>query len=292
MVFHNAALDGALRKVTSREQTSVQSSWWARRRVFMSNAARPERRGPSFLPAGNRHDGPDMSRPVDLTQVPAVPWAWVDEHIYGAIRGCSVKVLQRERRLNVGCPFRRDPGMVCSIADPEMAGGRGEFRVTGWRLNKDYSIDISGRTTTDSMYTLAAGPKPADVTADPVPTELYAVPRGLIWAPFAEQPNSADPLYDEQDWTFQLTQDYTTLADGSIQAVLKVTGRLPINQYIGNFDAPQIRKLSHSATGGSIPGGHTYYAAVCARKSDGTLSPPSNLTSSRSSCPPAPIRTR
>jgi hypothetical protein len=53
-----------------------------------------------------------VSRPVDLTQVPAVPWAWVDEHVYAAIRGCSVKVLQNERRLNIGCPFRRINGTM------------------------------------------------------------------------------------------------------------------------------------------------------------------------------------
>lgn len=47
---------------------------------------------------------------VDLTQIPPVPWAWVDERVYAAIRGCSVKVLQRERQLNVGCPFRRING--------------------------------------------------------------------------------------------------------------------------------------------------------------------------------------
>jgi hypothetical protein len=51
-----------------------------------------------------------VPRVVDLTQVPAVPWAWVDEHVYAAIRGCSVKVLQNERRLNIGCPFRRING--------------------------------------------------------------------------------------------------------------------------------------------------------------------------------------
>ena len=50
------------------------------------------------------------SRLVDLTQVPAVPWAWVDEHVYAAIRGCSVKVLQRERCLDIGCRFRRING--------------------------------------------------------------------------------------------------------------------------------------------------------------------------------------
>jgi hypothetical protein len=49
-------------------------------------------------------------RQVDLTQVPAVPWAWVDEHVYAAIRGCSVKVLQRERQMDIGCPFRRING--------------------------------------------------------------------------------------------------------------------------------------------------------------------------------------
>jgi hypothetical protein len=51
-----------------------------------------------------------VPRPVDLTRVPAVPWAWVDEHVYAAIRGCSLKVLQNERRLNMGCLFRRING--------------------------------------------------------------------------------------------------------------------------------------------------------------------------------------
>jgi hypothetical protein len=50
------------------------------------------------------------TKPVDLTRIPAVPFAWVDEHVYAAVRGCSVKVLQNERRLNIGCPFRRING--------------------------------------------------------------------------------------------------------------------------------------------------------------------------------------
>jgi hypothetical protein len=65
------------------------------------------------LPEGNRHGDDDMSRVqrvVDLMQAPTVPWAWVDERVYAAIRGCSVKVLQNERRLNMGCPFRRING--------------------------------------------------------------------------------------------------------------------------------------------------------------------------------------
>ncbi|MBZ5596020.1 MAG: hypothetical protein LAP39_27575 [Acidobacteriia bacterium] len=64
-----------------------------------------------------------------------------------------------------------EPGMVCSMTHEDMPGGSGEFRVASWKLNKDYSIDIQGRTTTDSMYDLVAGPKPADVLASPVPDE-------------------------------------------------------------------------------------------------------------------------
>ena len=61
-----------------------------------------------------------------------------------------------------------EPGMVCSMTHPDMPGGSGEFRVTSWRLNRDYSIDIQGRTTTDSMYDLITGTKPADVVPEPV----------------------------------------------------------------------------------------------------------------------------
>jgi hypothetical protein len=75
-----------------------------------------------------------MSTPakrIDLTQVPAVPWAWVDEHVYAAIRGCSVKALQRERHLNIGCRFRRINGTtirykigdIAAFLESQPAGG-------------------------------------------------------------------------------------------------------------------------------------------------------------------------
>jgi hypothetical protein len=65
-----------------------------------------------------------------------------------------------------------EPGMVCSMTHADMPGGAGELRVVSWRLNKDFSIDVQGRTTTDSMYDLVAGPKPADVVPSPVPEEI------------------------------------------------------------------------------------------------------------------------
>jgi hypothetical protein len=71
------------------------------------------------------------SRTVDLTLVPPASWAWVDERVYAAIRGCSVKVLQNERRLNIGCPFRRVNGTtirykmgdIAAFMDAQPGGG-------------------------------------------------------------------------------------------------------------------------------------------------------------------------
>jgi hypothetical protein len=84
-----------------------------------------------------------VSRAVDLTQVPAVPWAWVDEHVYAAIRACSVKVLQNERRLNTGCPFRRINGTTVRYKMGDIAafiesqpGGGGSVKPIGPPMRK------------------------------------------------------------------------------------------------------------------------------------------------------------
>jgi hypothetical protein len=88
----------------------------------------------------NRRQPDDVSavpRPIDLTQVPAVPWAWVDEHVYAAIRACSVKVVQRERQLNIGCPFRRINGTtiryklgdIWAFLESQPGGGGGAART-------------------------------------------------------------------------------------------------------------------------------------------------------------------
>jgi hypothetical protein len=94
--------------------------------------------------SGSRVSG--VPRPVDLTRVPAVPWAWVDEHVCAAIRGCSVKVLQNERRLNMGCLFRRINGTtirykmgdIAAFLESQPGGGGSampsnpERRGAGW----------------------------------------------------------------------------------------------------------------------------------------------------------------
>jgi hypothetical protein len=57
----------------------------------------------------------------------------VDERVYAAIRGCSVKALQNERRLNIGCPFRRINGTsirykmgdIAAFLESQPGGGGG-----------------------------------------------------------------------------------------------------------------------------------------------------------------------
>ena len=92
-----------------------------------------------------------------------------------------------------------EPGMVCSLTHPLMPNGAGEFRVTAWRLNKDYSIEIAGRTTVDDMYDLTAGPKPVDVEAAPIPVEGE-----IVESPFAgieeARTNAAEALEIIADW--------------------------------------------------------------------------------------------
>lgn len=61
------------------------------------------------------------------------------------------------------------PGDVVSITDDAMPSGIGKARITKWKLNRDYSIDLEATTVTDSMYDLLVGPKPADVPAPELP---------------------------------------------------------------------------------------------------------------------------
>src|SRR5579884_715503 len=53
-----------------------------------------------------------------------------------------------------------------------------DFRIQSWRLHKDWSVTITGKTVTASMYDLDVGPKPLDVTPAPLPALFYPIPLG------------------------------------------------------------------------------------------------------------------
>jgi hypothetical protein len=141
---------------------------------------------------------------------------------------------------------------------------------------KDWSIDIEGKTVTDSMYDQDVGPAATDVAPEPLPVIFYPQPAGAEWAPFQVQADAGDALFPSE-YSFDLAQNYITLADGTALATLTAKGLLPVNQFIEGAGAPVITdgSLVLSTTGGSIPGGQTLRISVCALDADGHSTPPS-----------------
>lgn len=169
------------------------------------------------------------------------------------------------------------PGDVCSFDDPALPGNRIEFRITRRTLNPDWSMDFEADPCADSMYDVAIGPKPDDVPADPVPPERFASPQGLAWLPNKVQPEAGDPLFANDEWTFALWQDYQIGRGGAWDAALWVRGEMVINRFQG-YEMPMLYGVTFS-TGGSIPGGQTYYIAVAQRDASygGKYTPLSNI---------------
>jgi hypothetical protein len=168
-------------------------------------------------------------------------------------------------------------GQVVSITHPDVPTGTGKFRIQRWSLKKDWSVEIQGQTVTDSMYDLDVGPKPIDVVPAPLPPLFYPIPLSPAWAPYQVQAAAWDALFPNE-WTFDLNQTYSTLADGSALANLIVTGKLPVNQFSSTgAGAPGIGSISQSAAGGSLPANVTLRVAVCAIDSNGLPSAPSNI---------------
>lgn len=195
----------------------------------------------------------------------------------GGISAAEWKAARRGSFKTTVLALNTEPGMVCSLDHDDMPNGSGEFRVTSWRLNPDYSIDVEWTTTTDSMYDMTEGPKPVDVEPDPLPVQMAQVPLGLVWHPYNEQPPTDDPLLSTDDWTFGLEQEYVTQADGTMRVNALVRAEMPVTSFIAGVDSPRIRHALTSETGGSLPGGGICHFSVSAYDSSGNLTPPSNI---------------
>jgi hypothetical protein len=64
-----------------------------------------------------------------------------------------------------------EAGQVVGVYDQDLPGGFGRFRIQSWRLNRDWSIEITGKTVTDSMYDLATGNVTVGVAVVAQPTQ-------------------------------------------------------------------------------------------------------------------------
>ena len=148
-----------------------------------------------------------------------------------------------------------------------------DFRIQSWRLHKDWSVTITGKTVTASMYDLDVGPKPLDVTPAPLPALFYPIPLGPAWAPYQIQARTDDALFPGE-WTFDTNQSYAQMADGSMLANLVITGKLPVNTFSPGVGAPIAGSITVSTTGGSLVGGTTIRLSLCALDANGLPSVP------------------
>lgn len=114
----------------------------------------------------------------------------------------------------------------------------GEFRVQRWKLHDDYSIDVEGQTSTDSMYNLAVGPKPADVTAEAVPEEAvldYAVPPAPVM------------VFTEDNFPHDGTIVLPKITFGSTDNVYGITSVIVVVYYSDELD-PKYSTLTAQVT--------------------------------------------
>ena len=122
-----------------------------------------------------------------------------------------------------------EAGMAVSVADADIPGGTGNFRIQRFQLNRDWSIDIQGQSVTPSMYDWTTGPKPADVSPAPIPAETPR-PSGLPlpWSPGYVAPLMGDAVYPKGLkglGSFGVRPVYG--ADGTLALAIK--GSPPIN---------------------------------------------------------------
>jgi hypothetical protein len=148
-----------------------------------------------------------------------------------------------------------------------------DFRIQSWKLHRDWSVTITGRTVTASMYDLTVGPKPMDVTPAPLPTLFYPIPFGPAWAPYQVQAAANDAMFPGE-WTFDTNQSYAQMADGSVLANLIITGKRPTNAFSPGVGAPVAGSILLNTTGGSLAGGTTIRLTLCALDANGLPSAP------------------
>lgn len=142
------------------------------------------------------------------------------------------------------------------------------------------SIPIPGLTA-GQQFTVrirsvnAAGIPSAWVIAQGGPVAI--VPIGQ-WAPFQVQASASDALFPSE-WTFDLSQTYTMLADGSAQAFANATGKFPCTTFIPGTVAMSLMlsNISVLPTGGFLKGGTTVWLALGAQDANRNQIPPSKI---------------
>ncbi|HEY6272614.1 MAG TPA: hypothetical protein VIX19_11560 [Terriglobales bacterium] len=188
--------------------------------------------------------------------------------------------------------LNNEVGQVISVTHPDLptypgahpgsrAGSNGPFppntwpyRIKKWMLHSDFSVSILADSCVDSMYDLEVGPQPTGAPVRPLPVMFFPEPLGQ-WAPYQVQADPNDALYPNE-FSFNLRQTFSYAADGTLLTAAEFAGALPVNQFIPNCGAPNVKagSTSWATTGGFLPGGTTVFVQVAACLVDTTQTPP------------------
>jgi len=113
---------------------------------------------------------------------------------------------------------------------------------------------------------------------------LYRHPQGIntrlpyAWCAGYPWPSAGDSMYLNEAF-FQVWQEYTTAADNTAIARLHIQGRLPDNNAPNSPQPPMVlQQATTASTGGTIPGGQTYYVGIAAKDQTGSTYNPSYLS--------------
>jgi hypothetical protein len=189
-------------------------------------------------------------------------------------------ITDAERRKHADCTLQTtalglvvEPGGVVSYAGPETDIELVKFRAAKMELRDDMALTIYGPTVTDSMYDMTTGPRPESAPSIAPPAETFPAAQLRQWMP-DEVP--AGPLLGAEERTFAVSQEYEKKPDGSTEARLVMTGRLPVTRLVDGAAVAKVRTSSVVA-GGAIPGGQVIYACVAPYNAAGEYGPPSNV---------------
>jgi len=176
---------------------------------------------------------------------------------------------QRAIRLRVG--------QICRLSDSHYGLSNVPVRLLQLRPSSNFeTVKIVAERHNDNWYVdtfgQAGDPALTEVRRDRLARPSYA------WCPMGAQPLASDPMFYTQDWSFSIQESSEILADGTNLAKIRIGGSLPVNM-LSTINPPIIgRQGTTSGASGTFPGGGwTYYAAVCAKDSDGLLSAHSGL---------------
>lgn len=155
-------------------------------------------------------------------------------------------------------------GQIVSVSSILYGLTKQLFRIISIQASDNFTTAIlTMKWHDDRWFVDGYGNGPSPLLSMSASTLQGGVPRGWI-AYGGSQPLSGDPVFTSQEyWLPAITIFYTPLADSSVQALLRVSGRLPVNYPTSATFTPFITQQGTvDVSSGTVPAGDYYIVVV------------------------------